>query len=154
MPTLAEIGLVRAAVPRAATFADAAEVLSESGVAMIAVVDEREEVVGMFGGEELLRGLFPRYLDELRHTAFARDDIAGLLRRANEAQAEPVERYMRDAVTVEADASATHVAERFLHCGLPTLAVVRERRFEGVVDRVRFARAMIVAGGLDAGDEA
>ena len=151
MPTLTDIGLVAASVPRTATFADAVRELTERAVPMIAVVDDDGGVVGLFGGEELLRGLFPRYLDELHHTAFARDDVAGLLERARTVYSEPVERHMCKPVTVEADASATHVAERFIHCDLPALAAVRNRAFVGIVGRIAFCNAMIAeSGGLDA----
>ena len=150
MPTLADIGLVPASVARTASFGEAVEKLDEHGVAMIAIVDERQAVVGMFGAEEVLRGLFPRYLGELRHTAFAKDDIAGLLERTRTVGGEPVERHMCEAVTVEADTSAIHVAERFLHCRLPTLAAVANGTFVGVLDRATFARAMVdVAGGFE-----
>lgn len=150
MPKLADIGLVPASVVRTATFGDAVDELNNRAVAMIAIVDERNSVVGMFGGEELLRALFPRYLGELHHTAFATDDIGGLLGRARTVRSEPVERHMRKPVTVDADTSAMHVAERFLHCGLPALAAVAEDEFVGMVDRVAFSRAMIArSGGFD-----
>ena len=151
MRTLAGTDLVPASVARTATLADAANELIERDVSLVAVVDEENRVVGLFGGEELLRGLFPRYLGELHHTAFATDDAASLLARASEARGERVETHMREPVTVEVDSSATHAAERFLHCGLPALAAVEGGAFVGMLDRVAFSHSIFRAAASDGG---
>ena len=151
MRTLAGTDLVRASVARTATFAEAGRELIARDAALVAVLDEREAVVGLFGGEELLRGLFPRYLGELHHTAFATDDVAGLLSRALEVRGEHVEAHMREPVTVEVDSSATHIAERFLHCGLPALAAVEDGAFVGMLDRVAFSHAIFREAEADRG---
>jgi len=146
MADIIDIGLVPAAVRRGVTFSEAAETLTAFPVSAVAVLDEREDrVVGVFDGEDLLRGLFPRYLGELRHTAFARDDPALLERCAERAASEPVEAYMHAPVTVEHDSSATHVAEVFLHCELDALPVVRDGLFVGMLGRSEFCRAMLEA---------
>ncbi|MBD0290636.1 MAG: CBS domain-containing protein [Thermoleophilia bacterium] len=144
---LREIQLSEAAVRVGASFAEAAAALESTAAAMVAILDEEDKVVGLFGAEHALRGLLPRYLGELRHTAFARDDADLLAGRAEAVRAEPVERHCAKAVTVDADASAIHVGEIFLHCGLPGVAVVEKGRFVGVLDRGDLARALLRRAG-------
>jgi CBS domain-containing protein len=141
--TLPDIELVPASVARSATFLEAAEALTRHSIPTIAVVDDEAGVVGLFGGEDLLRGLFPGYLAELRHTAFASDDPGVLADRARAVSFQPVEKHMRRPVTVDADASAIHVAERFLHCDFGALAVVEKERFVGMLTRADFCRAVL-----------
>jgi CBS domain-containing protein len=139
------IELVPAAIRRDSTFQEAAETLTAHPVSAVAVLDEAERVVGVFSGDDLLRGVFPRYLGELRHTAFARDDPALLERVARAASKEPVGGYMHRPVSVEQDASATHVAELFLHLDLDALPVVHAGRFVGMLGRSEFCREMLKA---------
>jgi CBS domain-containing protein len=137
------IELVPAAVRRDVTFLDAAEALTAHPVSALAVLDDTERVVGVFGGSDLLRGLFPRYLGELHHTAFVRDDPGLLERCARAAGSEPVHAHMHAPLVVEDDASATHVAELFLHSDLDALPVVRGGRFLGMLGRSEFCREML-----------
>jgi CBS-domain-containing membrane protein len=141
--TLADIELVHASVPRTATFLEASRVLTSHPTPLIAVLDESAVVVGLFGGDHVLRGLFPKYLEDLHHTAFATEDVAVLLERADPVLDDPVERHMEKAIIVEAESSAMHVAERFLHSDLPALPVVADGRFKGMLVRADFCRAML-----------
>jgi CBS domain-containing protein len=140
---LAQIELVPASVPQTATFLEAAEALVSHPVTTIAVLDSGEQVVGLFGDSDLLGGFFPGYLAELRHTAFAGDADTILGERTRAAAAEPVEKHMRPPVMLDEDASAIHVAERFLHCDFGALAVVRDERFVGMLGRAEFCRAVL-----------
>jgi CBS domain-containing protein len=137
------IELVPAAVDESATFVEAAETLAAHPVSAIAVTGTGGTVIGIFGNEDLLEGLFPTYLKELRHTAFARDDDSILHRCASEAASEPVVRHMKAAVTVDAGTSATHVAELFLHHDVDALPVVDEGEFVGMLGRTEFCREML-----------
>lgn len=143
MSRLFDVELVPASVDVKATFADAAETLTSYPVSTIAIVDEARRVVGLFAGSDLLEGLFPAYLKELRHTAFTRDDATAIARRAGEVGAEPVERHMQPPETVGLDSSTTHVAERFLHTDVDALPVVADERFVGMLGRSEFCRAML-----------
>lgn len=147
LPNLRDIELVDASVPRTATFADAAEVLISHPVATIAVLDDDEHVVGLFGGEELVRGLFPAYLAELRHTAFASEDKGILEERVRLMETEAVEGHMREPVTLDRETSTLHAAERFLHCDFEALAVVDGERFLGMLPRADFCRAVLRTHG-------
>lgn len=151
MPTLSEIELVPASIRLTATFDEAAEALVSHPVTTIAVLDDDRRVVGLFGDTNLLRGVFPRYLSELRHTAFTSDDESILGDRMRAAAAEPVEKHMSQPVTLDEDMSAIHAAERFLHCDFGALAVVRDERFVGMLGRAEFCRAVLRKwGGTDA----
>jgi CBS-domain-containing membrane protein len=141
--TLADIQLVPGSVPRTATFLEASRVLTSEPTPMIAVLDDRRAVVGLFGGQQVLRGLFPKYLEDLHHTAFATEDVARLLERADPVLADSVERHMEKAIVVEAESSAIHVAERFLHSDLAALPIVAGGEFSGMLVRSDFCRAML-----------
>jgi len=143
MPRLFDIDLVPVSVSADATFFDAANTLVAHPVSTIAVVDGAGHVVGLFDGADLLEGLFPAYLKELHHTVFVRDDVDLLDRRAREVGGDPVERHMRRPLTVDAETSATHVAELFLHCGLDALPVVESGRFVGMLGRSEFCQALL-----------
>ena len=143
MRFLAQIELVPASVPQTATFLEAAEALVSHPVTTIAVLDGEEQVVGLFGDSDLLRGFFPGYLAELRHTAFAGDADTILGERTRAAAAEPAYKHMQPPVTLDEDASAIHVAERFLHCDFGALAVVRDERFVGMLGSAEFCRAVL-----------
>jgi CBS domain-containing protein len=149
VPKLSDTPLVDASVPRSGTFSDAAGVLLERGLAAVAVLDEERRVVGLFTNDDLLRGLFPRYLGELRHTAFLEETPSALEARLGQAAAEPVTEHMHAAVTVDVATAPIHVAEKFLHCEWGALAVVEGTRFLGMLDQLTFCRA-VMAGRADA----
>jgi CBS domain-containing protein len=140
--TLREIALVQASVPATASFGEAATALSESGLAAIAVLDG-ERVVGLFTDLDVLRGTFPAYLGDLRHTAFLSVDVETLSARAREVSSLPVTKFMREPHLLELDTSSTHAAERFLHCEEGAFPVVDHDRFVGMLPRAEFALAMI-----------
>lgn len=141
--TLREITLAPGSVPASATFREAATTLRESRLPAIAVVDQDGRVVGLFTDVDLLRGLFPAYLGELRHTAFLPDDPYAMARRATEVAAEPVTGHARKPHELELDTSSAHAAERFLHCEEGALPVVDHGRFVGMLPRAEFALAML-----------
>lgn len=143
MSTLEGITLVEASVPETASFREAATVLRDSGVPAIAVLDARGKVTGLFTSVEMLDGLFPQYLRELRHTAFAKDDPQLLADRAAAADTEPVTQHMRKPVVLDLDTSSLHAAERFMHTDVPAVAVVSGERFVGMLARAEFALAML-----------
>jgi CBS domain-containing protein len=143
MRTLRDLSLVEASVPKTATFDEAAALLRSESVSTVAVVDEHGTVVGLFGESDLLRGLFPGYLGELHHTAFTEDDRALLDRRADEVRGEAIAKHMHKPVTIDADASALHIAERFLHSDFGALPVIESGKFVGMLGRADFCRAVL-----------
>lgn len=149
MAPLRDTRLVRASVPHSATFLEAARALFGTGISAIAVLDAEERVVGLFTDDDLLGGLFPGYLADLHHTAFLREESRPLAARLEKTSGEPVARYMRKPTTVEIDATAMHVAERFLHSPWGALAVVEEERFVGMVDQIDFVESIMRQLGVE-----
>jgi CBS domain-containing protein len=142
MPLLREIRLRRVWVREDAGLLEGARLLLEAEVSAIAVLDQADRLVGLFTDDDLLRGLFPRYLEELHHTAFLVDGDA-LQATAQAAAAEKVSRYMRDPVSVEIDTGAAHVVERFLHTPWGAIAVIEDDRFVGMVSQLDFTRRLL-----------
>jgi CBS domain-containing protein len=147
--TLREVSLLPGAVRRTTSFRDAADALCDSRLSAIAVLGEDDRVVGLFTDDDLVSGIFPRYLKELHHTAFAADRDELIAGRVAKTATEPVERHMRSPVTLEVDTSATHAAERFLHVPWGALAVVERGRFLGMLSEVDLARAILQAAAPD-----
>ena len=131
--------LIDAAVPESATFEQAVQVLYESTLPAIAVLKDDQTVAGLFGAKELIRGLFPVYLEELRHSASIPDDLPGLTAHVAEVSVETVSEYMVEARTVDIDeTSAIHIAEQLLHSDIRALAVVEDGRYIGMIGALRF----------------
>lgn len=144
MTRLRNLPLVDASVPVSATFREAAHALADAGTAAVAVLDGERRVVGLFTDDDVLRGVFPRYVEELRHTAFAHGAAGEIVRAGIErAAGEPVERHMREPITIEVDSDAIHVAERFLHCPWGAIAVVDGGRYVGILRQVDFVAALL-----------
>src|ERR671914_1567819 len=143
MPILRDMKLLPVSVQAQTGFLEAARALLTAHTSAIAVVDDAERVIGLFTDDDLLRGLFPDYLSELRHTAFLVDEGQPLTPSIEAAAGEPVSRYMRKPVTVEIEASAAHVVERFLHTPWGAIAVVEEGRFVGILGQLEFTERLI-----------
>lgn len=152
MAILRDMQLLPVSVRADTGFPEAARALLAAHSSAIAVVDGDERVIGLFTDDDLLRGLFPRYLSELRHTAFLVDEEQPLSASIAAAAGEPVSRYMRDAVTVEIDSSAAHVVERFLHTPWGAIAVVEAGRFVGIVGQLEFTERVIEQLDLPRGE--
>lgn len=133
--------LPKASVPIGATAEEAARQLYRSGLGAIAVL-AGDEVRGMFTEDDLLRAVFPRYLDMLEHTAFLDDDDAFLV-AGDPARTTPVEILMRAVEPVELPASAFDIAQRFVHDDSAALIAVRHGAFAGVIDQTTFCTAIL-----------
>jgi CBS domain-containing protein len=134
--------LVDASVAPGAPVAEAVRGLVHAGLGAIAVVDDARRVVGLFSVDDVLRALFPRYLDELSHTAFigeAAEVAGGDISRSQQR----VEELMSRPVAIDIDAGQGHVAERFLHEAVGALAVCDGDRFVGMLDQREFVRSLV-----------
>ncbi len=147
-PILRDLELVDAAVPTTASFLDAARALYAARLSALAVVDAERRVAGLFTDDDLLRGLFPGYLENLRHTAFLEAETSALSAQVERSAAVPVVRHVQRPMTVDVGASEVHVAERFLHCPWGALAVVERERFVGMVEQVAFSAALMTRLGI------
>ncbi len=137
---LRDLPLADAWVPLDATLLDAARALAARQLAAVAVLRPDRTVAGLFTDDDVLRGIFPRYVEELHHTAFVGDVGKVVESQLGRSGGEPVVKYMRRPVTVELEAGGLHVAERFLHCPWGALAVVDDGRFVGMLRQVDFVK--------------
>lgn len=143
MALLRDMQLVPGSVRDDGGFFQAAQALLAAHSSAIAVVDRELRVVGLFTDDDLLRGLFPPYLGELHHTAFLVNEGQALRASIEAAAGEPVTRYMREAVTVDIEAGAAHVVERFLHTPWGAIAVVEAGRFVGMIGQLEFTHLLM-----------
>jgi CBS domain-containing protein len=138
---LETLELPRAAVSADASVEDAARALINAPLSAIAVVDG-DRVVGMLTEDDLLRGIFPAYLDQLTHTAFV-DTDALMGPHLDQKASRPVEEIMREPQLVELPASALDVAQRFLHTDACALIATRDGAFAGLIDQTQFCKALL-----------
>ena len=131
----------RAAVTADATLEIAARELCRHGTGAIAVL-RGDHVEGMLTEDDLLRAVFPRYLEELTHTAFVEHDDL-LTPHLEVAAATPIARFVREAETVGVPTSALDLAQRFLHTDATALIAVRNARFAGVISQGQFCTTIL-----------
>jgi CBS domain-containing protein len=141
MATFRDTTLVDASVPETATFAEAARVIAREDVAAIAVLGGNGKVVGLFTSDDLLRGLFPGYLDQMHHTAFL--EGTAIEPRPDRSAQRPVRAFAQPAEIVELDADLAHAAARFLQSPHGAIAVVDRGRFVGMLGQIEFCRAIL-----------
>jgi CBS domain-containing protein len=103
------------------------------------VVDDDDQLVGVFGEREFLTALFPGYVGELRFAGFVSKGLDEALEKRAVCRSEPVATYMTtDHVGVPEDASDLHVAETFLHHRVLILPVTGDGGVKGVITRRDF----------------
>jgi CBS domain-containing protein len=130
---------------------EAVRILLDSGLPAVPVLDQREELVGIFGEREFVSALMPGYVGELRHAAFVPASIDDLIEKRQECRGETVGRHMNtDDVAAGPDVSDVQLAETFLHHRVLIVPVVDGGRVVGVVTRADFFREL-AAKFLDAG---
>jgi CBS domain-containing protein len=152
MSDLRELPLVDASVPETASLQEAVARLFDAQVPGLAVLREGRILAGVLAEVDVLRAVFPRYLAELRHTAFLEDDLTALVARAREVGDRPVVEFARQLAPLDADESETHAAERFLHTGEQALPVVEGSRFLGMLSIAALCHARLSAAS-DAYDQ-
>jgi CBS domain-containing protein len=140
---LRDLPLVEASVAETATLLEAGRTLAAARTAAIAVLRPDRTVAGLFTDDDVLRGIFSAYVQDLHHTAFVEDVGKIVGARLEVTAGDPVILYMRPPQTVELETSALHVSERFLHCPWGALAVVDEGRFVGMLREVDFVDELL-----------
>ena len=142
MADLRDLPLVPASISESASFADAVAALFETKVPALAVLSG-ERLVGILSEVDVLRAVFPRYIAELRHTAFVEDDPAALDERAKAVRNRLAGELARKVEVLDGDDSETHAAERFLHTGEQALPVVEGGRFLGMLSIAALCHARL-----------
>ena len=140
---LRDIAITTARVDPDTPFGEAATALSAANTSALAVVDAEDRLHGLFTHDDLLRGVFDQYLDELHHTAFLDQQFDEVLDRLRETATHLVTQYAQETEPVDVGAGAAHVAERFIHSPAAALAVVSQRRFLGIVEQRDFCRFLV-----------
>lgn len=130
---LRDLDLTDASVPESSTLAEAVAELFAARVPAIAVLDTEQRVVGILSERDILRAVFPGYLEVIRHTAFLPDDAAALEELAARARDRSVREFVREAELLQASDSQIHAAERLMHSGDDALPVVEDGRFVGML---------------------
>jgi CBS domain-containing protein len=103
------------------------------------VVDDDDQLVGVFGEREFLTALFPGYVGELRFAGFVSKGLDEALEKRAACRSEPVAKYMTtDHVDVPENASDLQVAETFLHHRVLILPVTGNGGVKGVITRGDF----------------
>lgn len=123
---------------------EAVQLVLESGLPALPVVDASGRLAGVFGEREFMAAVFPGYLGQLRHAGFVRRSLDEELEgRAGWGQ-DPVKRHMTsDHIDVGGDWSDMQVAEVFLHHRVLVVPVVEGGEVTGVVTRSDFFARLV-----------
>jgi CBS domain-containing protein len=119
----------------------AAEVVLDTGVPALPVVDDRGNFAGVFGEREFIHASFPGYFDALGTARFVPRSLDATLEVGR--MDDPVSAHMTpDHVEVGADPSDAELAETFLHHRVLIVPIVEDGRVTGIVTRSDFFRAL------------
>jgi CBS domain-containing protein len=125
------------------TVEDATRSLLDAALPALPVVDEREQLFGIFGEREFLGAVFPGYLKELKYAGMIKRDLEDALEKRQQCRFEPLREYVNtEHVDVGLDFSDAQVAEIFLHHRVLIVPVADDRRVVGVITRTDFFRSV------------
>jgi CBS domain-containing protein len=126
-------------VHRDRTVAHAVERIVESGLPALPVIDDGEQLCGIFGEREFMAALFPGYVRELGYAGFVPKKLDEALAKRAACGAEPVAEHMNtEHIDVGENFSDVEVAETFLHHRVLIIPVTRDRQVVGVITRSDF----------------
>jgi CBS domain-containing protein len=135
-----EVPLLRLDTPVGA----AIELVLESGLPALPVIDPGEQLRGIFGERELITALFPGYLTALGSAAFVPQSVEAAIEKRQACRLEPVERHMNtEHIDVALDFSDVGLAEVFIHHRVLIVPVTEHGRVCGVVTRRDFFQALV-----------
>lgn len=133
---------------------DALQLLIDSGLPAVPVVEHDGTFRGIFGEREFIGALFPGYLDQLGSARFMTHSLDDTIDRRSGCVAEPVGKYANtEHVDVDVDAADAQLAEVFLHHRVLIAPVTEGGKVVGVVTRSAFFRELatrVVARADDA----
>lgn len=122
---------------------EAVQVLLDSGLPALPVVDGDAKLVGLFGEREFMGALFPAYLKELKYAGFVRRSIEAVFEKRQACRLEPVRDHMNtEHVDVPPDFADVQLAETFLHHRVLVVPVAEHGRVLGVITRSEFFGAL------------
>jgi CBS domain-containing protein len=122
----------------------AARQLVGARVPALPVVDSAGRYVGILSERDVIRRIFPSYLEQLRHAAFVPDSLDEALERSPHWGAQPVHRFMdRRPIEIPPGCSEAQLAALFLNNGVEIVPVVDRGELKGVVTRTAFLAALV-----------
>jgi CBS domain-containing protein len=125
------------------TVGQAVQLLVESELPALPVVDAHGRYAGIFGEREFMAALFPGYLGELSYAGFVPATLDDALEKRAACRQELVRDHMNtDHVDVGPGFSTAQLAETFLHHRVLILPVADAGRVEGVIVRADFFRSL------------
>jgi CBS domain-containing protein len=123
--------------------ADAVRAVLDSDLPALPVMDEREQLLGIFGEREFLGAVFPGYLKELKHAGFVKRSLEDALQKRSSCRYEEVRNYVNtEHIDVGTDFSDSQVAEIFLHHRVLLVPVTDGGKVVGVITRADFFRSV------------
>lgn len=106
------------------------------------VVDDAEQLKGIFGEREFFGALFPGYLSQMSSAGFVPRALEAVLEKRATCRSEPVGKYMNtEHVDLAPDFSDTGVAETFLHHRVLIVPIAEHGKVLGVITRADFFKA-------------
>jgi CBS domain-containing protein len=121
----------------------AIQLLLDSGLPALPVVDPDGRLAGIFGEREFMGALFPKYLGELSYAGFVTATLDEALEKRAGCRNEPVRDHMNtDHVDVGPDFSDAQLAETFLHHRVLIVPVAEGGHVQGVITRADFFRRL------------
>lgn len=115
----------------------------DAGVPALPVVEADGNYAGVLGVHELIRAVFPRYLEELHGTAMISPALDKALERYLECAGQSVREHVdREHPVVDENCSDTQLAELFLHHRVEIIPVLSGGRVAAVVPLEDFFREL------------
>ena len=109
---------------------------------ILPVVDEDNKYIGMVGVEEVIHAALPNYYQMLNSIAFMPDSNK-LLDGLKKVRDKTVQEYIQSVPAVTENDTAVHAANLMIQKNLRSVAVVRDNKLVGVVNRVDFLSSLL-----------
>jgi CBS-domain-containing membrane protein len=121
------------------TIGKAVQLVLDSSLPALPVVDSNERLAGIFGEREFMAALFPGYLKVLKYAGFVPGTLDDAIEKRSGCRREPVGDHMNtEHVDVGTDFSDAQLAETFLHHRVLIIPVADSGRVHGVITRSDF----------------
>lgn len=108
------------------------------------VVNDTNEYIGMIGIDEVMNAALPNYYQLLNNIAFMPDSNK-LAKGLQKVRDQKVQEFLRKVESVRENDTALHTANLMIQKDLKSIAVVRDNKLIGVVNRIDFLSSLIEA---------
>jgi CBS domain-containing protein len=129
---------------------DVAELLSLRELSGIPVVNTKNEVTGWISEKDIISSIYPEKVKIENPDVIGFTNLSQVVKKLTQVGNAMVRDYMTKTLSsVKEDTPAADVAEIMLAKDLKRLAVVRDKRLVGVVDRSSLSHTLLEEGSLD-----